>query len=135
SYDFPLPILGINYLNFEFLGRKDTQLALLFGGVLAAGNLQRPQLIGRRIDLNVDFFAIAAPGSDRLYVPEGEREGERLLTWPMSTGVNLGFQATSYQKLTGQFHFRFDGFVRDRTTDADYVTPSSTVTNGLGLLY
>lgn len=135
SYDFPLPIFGINYLNFEFLGRKDTQLALLFAGVLAAGNIQRPQLIGRKVDLNVDFFAIAAPGSDRFYVPEGEREGERLLTWPLSTGVNLGFQATSYQKVTGQYQFRFDGFVRDRTTDADYTTPSSTVTNGLGLLY
>lgn len=135
SYDFPLPILGINYLNFEFLGRKDTQLALLFGGVLAAGNVQRPQIIGRRIDLNVDFFAIAAPGSDRFYDPDGEQEEARLLTWPLSTGVNLGFQATSYQKLTAQYQFRFDGFVRDRTTADDYVTPSSTVTNGLGLLY
>src|SRR5690606_5472575 len=47
SYDFPLPMLGINYLNFEFMGRKDTQLAVLFAGVLAAGNLQRPQIIGR----------------------------------------------------------------------------------------
>lgn len=135
SYAFPLPILGLNYLNFEFLGRKDTQLALLFGGVLAAGNVQRPQLIGRRVDLNVDFFAIAAPASDRFYAPEGEREGARLLTWPLSTGINVGFQATSYQKITGQFQFRFDGFVRDRTTDADYTTPSSTVTNGLGMLY
>ncbi len=135
SYDYPLPIFGINYLNFEFLGRPDTQLALLFGGVLAAGNVQRPRIIGRRVDLNVDFFAIAVPGADRFYVPTGEREAERLLTWPLSTGINLGFQATSYQKLTGQYQFRFDGFVRDRTTDADYTTPSSTVTNGLGLLY
>lgn len=135
SYDFPLPMLGINYLNFEFMGRKDTQLAVLFAGVLAAGNLQRPQIIGRRVDLNVDFFAIAPPGSDRFYAPDGERRGERLLTWPLSTGINLGFQATSYQKITAQYQFRFDGYVRDRTTDEDYTTPTSTVTNGLGLLY
>lgn len=135
SYDFPLPMLGINYLNFEFMGRKDTQLAVLFAGVLAAGNLQRPQIIGRKVDLNVDFFAIAPPTSDRFYVPEGEREGERLLTWPLSTGINLGFQATSYQKITAQYQFRFDGYVRDRTTDEDFTTPTSTVTNGLGLLY
>src|SRR6185312_15231241 len=35
SYAFPLPILGINYLNFQYRGRQDTQLAILFAGVLA----------------------------------------------------------------------------------------------------
>ena len=35
SFGFPLPILGINYLDFEF-GSPDSQLALLFGGVLVA---------------------------------------------------------------------------------------------------
>ena len=43
SYAFPLPIFGINYLNFEFRG-PDSQLAILFAGVLAAGNIQRPKL-------------------------------------------------------------------------------------------
>ena len=33
SYAFPLPMFGINYLNFEF-GNPDTQLAILFAGVL-----------------------------------------------------------------------------------------------------
>jgi hypothetical protein len=28
--------------------------------------------------------------------------------------------------------FRFDGYVRDRTTSEVFITPSSTVTNGLG---
>ena len=46
SFDFPLPILGINYLDFEF-GSPDSQLALLFGGVLVLGNIQRPKLSGR----------------------------------------------------------------------------------------
>lgn len=135
SYDFPLPIIGINYLNFKFLGRSDTQLAVLFGGVLAAGNIQRPKLIANRIDASVDFFGIAPPASDRFYLPSGERQEERLLTWPLSSGLNLGYQFTSYQKLSAQYQFRFDGYVRDRTTGADYTTPSSTVTNGVGLLY
>ncbi len=64
SYGFPLPIFGINYLDFEF-GSPDTQLALLFGGVLAAGNIQRPKLGSTPLDASVDFFAIAAPSSDR----------------------------------------------------------------------
>ena len=132
SYSFPLPIFGINYLNFEFRGRQDTQLAVLFAGVLAAGNVQRPKIAGTPFDASVDFFAIAAPSSDRIYEAAGEREAERLLTWPLTTGFNLGWQYTPFQKVTGQYQFRFDGYVRDTTTDEGFRPPASTVTNGFG---
>jgi hypothetical protein len=135
GFAFPLPIGGINYLNFKFRGRPDTQVAVLFAGVLAAGNIQRPRAIANRIDASIDFFAIAPPSTDRVFGPGGEREDQSLLTWPLSTGLNLGWQATTYQRLSGQYLFRFDGYVRDSTTAADYVTPTSTVTNGAGLLY
>ena len=132
SFAFPLPIFGINYLDFEVRGRADTQFALLFGGVLAAGNLQRPKLAGTPLDASIDFFGIAAPASDRLHTADGEREAERVLTWPLSTGLNLGWQYTAFQKAAFQYQFRFDPFVRDRTTAESFVMPSSTVTNGFG---
>jgi hypothetical protein len=131
SYTFPLPIVGINYLNFEFRGRADTQLAVLFAGVLAAGNLQRPKLAGP-LDASIDFFAIAVPATDRLYDAAGEREEERLLTWPLTSGANLGWQYTAFQKLTAQYQFRFDGYARERTTSESFRVPASTITNGLG---
>jgi hypothetical protein len=131
SYAFPLPIAGINIIDFNF-GSPNTQLALLFGGVLGAGNIQRPKIGGSPLDASVDFFGIAVPSSDRLYGGSGEREGDRVLTWPLSTGLNLGWQYTPFQKITGQYQFRFDGFVRDRTTLDTFVVPSSTVTNGIG---
>ena len=64
--------------------------------------------------------------------PEGERADQRVLTWPLSTGVNLGWQYTAYQKAQFQYQFRFDAYVRDRTTSEDFVLPPSTITNGLG---
>lgn len=131
SYSFPLPIFGLNYLNFQFKS-PDAQLAILFAGVLAAGNIQRSNFGARNVDASVDFFAIAAPSSDRLYGPQGEDPAVRVLTWPLSTGANLGWQATPFQKVTLQYQFRFDGFVSDRTTAPDFVVPSSTVTNGIG---
>jgi len=131
SYQFPLPMFGIDYLNFQF-GSQDQQLAILFAGVLAAGNIQRSKIGNTHLDASVDFFAIAAPGSDRVYTPIGEAEGVRLLTWPLSTGFNLGWQATPFQKLGFQYQFRFDGYVRDRTTTETFGVPSSTVTNGFG---
>jgi hypothetical protein len=131
SYAFPLPIFGINYLDFEF-GNPDTQLALLFGGVLAAGNIQRPKLGSTPLDASVDFFAIAAPSSDRIYGVDGEREDERVLTWPLSSGVNLGWQYTAFQKAQFQYQFRYDAYVRDRTTSETFELPPSTITNGVG---
>jgi hypothetical protein len=134
SYGYPLPMFGINYLDFEFGGR-DSQLAVLFAGVLALGNLQRPKLAGTPLDGSVDFFAIAVPSSDRLYDASGEREAERVLTWPLSAGANLGYQFTSFQKVSAQYQFRFDGYLHDRTTADDYVPPSSTMTHGVGAAY
>jgi hypothetical protein len=131
SYAFPLPIFGINYLDFEF-GNPDTQLALLFAGVLAAGNIQRPKLGHTPLDASVDFFAIAAPSSDRVYGPAGERKDEAVLTWPLSTGLNLGWQYTAFQKALFQYAFRFDAYVRDRTTSESFTLPPSTITNGFG---
>ena len=130
SFNFPLPILGINYLDFEF-GSPDSQLALLFGGVLVLGNIQRPKLIGP-IDGSVDFFAIAVPGSDSIYDATGPRDEERLLTWPLSGGGNLGWQYSSYQKVQASYQVQFNGFLKDRTTSEDYVVPRSTITQGLG---
>jgi hypothetical protein len=134
SYDFPLPVVGLNYLDFDF-GGPDSQLALLFGGVLVLGNLQRPKLAGSALDGSLDFFAIAVPGNDRVYDTGGEREEERLLTWPLSTGANLGFQFTSFQKVSAQYQLRFDGYVRDRTTADDFIVPRSTTSHGVGLAY
>jgi hypothetical protein len=134
AFGFPLPIAGLNYIDFDF-GNKDTQLALLFGGVLALGNVQRAKLFGGRVDAGVDFFAIAVPGSDRLFDVGGEREAERVLTWPLSIGGNLGWQFTEFQKVGIQYVFRFDAYVHDRTTADDYRLPASTVTNGAGITY
>ena len=103
---------------FQF-GRPDTQLALLFAGVLVAGNVQRSHVGAKSVDANVDFFAIAAPSSDHVYGADGEDPKTRVLTWPLSTGFNLGWQATPYQKGTFQYQFRFDGYVKDRTTADD----------------
>jgi hypothetical protein len=134
SYDFPLPILGINYLDFNFLG-KDNQLALLFGGVLALANVQHPKILGPHVDASVDLFAIAVAVNDQVYDQAGELRGERLRDHPLSTGVNLGWQFTDFQKLTGSYQFRFDGYSADKLTLPGFVVPASTITNGFGLAY
>jgi len=134
SLDFPLPIFGINYLDFDFI-RRDTQLALLFGGVLALGNVQAPKLAGTALDASVDFFAIAVPVLDQEFDASGARSSERVRNIPFSTGVNLGWQATDFQKIGGGYQFRYDLYFADNETDPDFVAPSDTLTHGAGLTY
>ena len=135
SFAFPLPIVGINYLNFALGGRQDTQLAMLFAGVLAAVNVQRPKIGGTPFDASVDLFVIAVPSSDRIHDAQGERSDERVITWPETTGLNLGWQYTPFQKATFQYQLRFDGYHEDTTTADAFQVPSSTITNGVGGAY
>jgi hypothetical protein len=134
SYDYPLPIVGINYLDFEFLGKKQ-QLALLFGGVLALANVQHPKILGPKVDASLDLFAIAVPVNDQVYDTSGEIQGERLRDHPFSTGVNLGWQFTNFQKLTASYQFRYDHYSADDLTTPGFTVPDSTATNGVGLAY
>jgi hypothetical protein len=135
SFGFPLPIFGINYLNFAFRGDPNSQLAMLFAGVLAAINVQRPKIGHTPFDASLDLFGIAVPSSDRLYGPQGERAAERVITWPETTGLNLGWQATAFQKVSLQYQFRFDAYHKDTTTVDAFVVPTSTITNGIGGAY
>ena len=132
SYDFPLPLGGLNYLDFDFLG-PDSQLAVVFAGVLALVNVQRPKLIGDSVDGSVDLFAIAVPGSDRTYDAQGERPDERVNTIPFTTGANLGWRLGERLRLLGNYQFRYDWYFNDTTTAPGYQLPSSTATNGIGL--
>src|SRR5262249_17430414 len=77
SFDYPLPIAGLDILDFNFLNR-DMQLALLFGGVIAVGNIQKVGMWGRRVDASVDFFGLAVKSNDSVFDEQGERRGERV---------------------------------------------------------
>ena len=63
SFDRPLPIVGLDILDFNFLHRN-LQLALLFGGVIAFGNVQHANLWGGKFDASVDFFGLALKSND-----------------------------------------------------------------------
>jgi hypothetical protein len=134
SYDYPLPIVGLNYLNFEFPG-KNGQLAVLFAGVLALVNMQRPQILGPHVDLSFDLFAIAVTSRDKMFEQGGAIKGEELDTRPFSTGVNVGYQFTEFQKLTGHYQFRYDWFRRTSSTEAAFGVPTSTATNVFSVGY
>jgi hypothetical protein len=107
----------------------------VFGGVLAIANVQRPKLLGQHVDGSLDLFAIGVKSNDRTYDLDGELAGQRLTTLPFSTGVNLGWQVSQFQKITASYQFLFNAFSREDGTAPAFRVPVSTVTNGLGLSF
>jgi hypothetical protein len=135
SYDYPLPLVGIDYVNFNLLN-KGLQLGFIFSGVLGAGNLQKAKIHGSKFDASLDFYGIAVNSNDLVYDENGEQAGERLLTRNVSTGVNLGYQATDYQKITLGSHAQYDHFSADADhTSPDFVVPESGMTVNGGFNY
>ncbi|MEP7310447.1 MAG: hypothetical protein ABJA98_33505 [Acidobacteriota bacterium] len=134
SFDQPLPLGGLDVIDFNFLN-KDMQLALLFAGVFAAGNVQRANLWGGRFDASVDFFGLAVKSNDSLFDAQGEQAGQRVDRVPVSTGFNVGFQATAFQKLTAHYELKYDLYFRDEKTSQDFTIPASTGTHGVGAGY
>ena len=134
AFQFPLPIFGINYLSFDVKG-TGSQLALLFAGVFVAGNLQTPKIGRTPLDASVDFYGIAVPGTDQRYDAGGERVDERVLNIPMSTGLNLGYQFTPFQKVSFGYSLRYDWYFNAPDTAEDFVIPSRTATHGATLAY
>jgi hypothetical protein len=134
SFDYPLPIGGVNILDFNFLNRN-LQLALLYGGVIALGNVQHANLWGGRFDISGDFFGLALKANDDVFDAQGKRSGERVNRIPVALGLNVGYQVTPFQKITGHYEFKYDAYFRDPTTAPGFVVPSSTVTNGEGAGY
>jgi hypothetical protein len=134
SLDHPLPIGGLNILDFNFLNRN-LQLALLYGGVIAFGNIQHTNLWGGKFDASVDFFGLALKANDDLFDAQGKRSGERVNRIPAAVGFNVGYQITPFQKVTAHYEFKYDAYFRDATTAPGFVIPSSTGTNGEAVGY
>jgi len=134
AFDFPVPILGINYLNFDWLG-TNSQLAMLFGGVFIAGNVQKPRLGATPFDGSIDFYGIAVPATDKVFTAAGEDEDARVMSIPASTELNAGWQFTPFQKVTFGYQLLLNKYFAPPNPTGTFTIPTSTVTHGLGAGY
>ena len=72
SFAFPLPIFGINYLNFAFGGRRTRSSRCCSPACWRRSTSSGRSSAARRSTRSVDFFVIAVPSSDRVYDAAGE---------------------------------------------------------------
>jgi len=129
SFSYPIPILGINYMNFN-LGGKSRQLNVLFGGTMVTANYSDPSFLGTRMDLGANLVAVAFPFSNRVYRDGVELEPQRLKRWPLRFQVNAGFPLGTYFKYSSFLFMEYHHFARAKTTGEDFVLPRSSLILG-----
>ncbi|MGD2113511.1 MAG: hypothetical protein PVG07_00555 [Acidobacteriota bacterium] len=118
SLDYPLPLAGANYLDFDFR-ETGNQLNLFFGGALLTANYADPRLAGSRWDLGGDAFALAIPVTDSQYRDGVERPGEEVELRTGNVSVKVGRPLGNFVKLGAEYEVSYRGYeAGDDTADA-----------------
>ena len=130
SSDYPLPLLGVQYFDFDVWG-KQKQLTVFFGGALLFANYTDPALFGSRFDLGADVFGVAFPFVEQAYRNGVEIKSERIKHLYEFGQINLGRPIGPYLKASVGFYTQWDNFQRDKDTGPQFITPVDTLTNGV----
>ncbi len=126
SFSYPIPLLGINYMNFN-LGGKGRQLNAFLGGAMVTANYSDPSFLGTRMNLGVNLVAVAFPFSNRVYRDGVELEPQRMKRWPLRFQLNAGFPLGTYFKYSSFLIMEYHHFSRAKTTGEDFVVPRSSL--------
>jgi hypothetical protein len=131
AQDYPFPLLGLQYFNFDMWG-KNKQLSVFFAGALLFANYTDPALFGTRFDLGADVFGVAIPFTETNYRNGIEVRSERIKQLPESFQINMGHPFGPYFKASLILSTEWDNYQRDSDTGPQFVTPVDTFTNGVG---
>ena len=90
SFDYPLPLLGLYYIDLD-VAKKRKQLQGFFGGPILAGSYNDPNLFGTNVDLGVDVFANFVRGDDALW-DDGEKvDATTVKARSFAANLNVGY--------------------------------------------
>jgi hypothetical protein len=123
SYDYPLPLLGVYWVDLDASRRHD-QFQVLFGGVLLAASWNQPRLFGSPVDVGVDVFGIAIRGADAFYVNGEEDTSQRVKSRSFAAAFKAGIPLARHLKLTGTVSEAHRDFAADTDTSPEFVVPS-----------
>jgi hypothetical protein len=126
SQDFPLPLAGINWLNFDWRG-TGTQTNLFVAGPLVLANIATPSLRGSRWDLGADAFALVIAGTDSVYRGDQEASEEDIKSLRPNIDIALGRPIGNFFKLELQYSIGYNKFSRASNTAEEFVLPEDHI--------
>ncbi|MGB5814482.1 MAG: hypothetical protein WBH75_11345 [Thermoanaerobaculia bacterium] len=132
SFDFPLPLVGVDYFNLDF---KETgsQVNVFFGGVILNANWSDPEFFGSRFDAGADVFLLAVAGTDTQFRDGEETPEEDVDIRPAELDFTLGRPLGSFTKVNLTYSLGYTSFRRADDTAEDFLLPEDHFTNSVEL--
>jgi hypothetical protein len=132
SFDFPLPLVGIDYFNLDF---KETgsQVNVFFAGVILNANWSDPEFFGTRFDAGADLFLLAIAGTDTQFRDNEEIPGEDVDLRPAELDFTLGRPLGSFTKVNLTYRLGYTDYGRADDTAEDFQLPEDHFTNSIEL--
>ncbi len=126
SLDYPLPLAGANYLDFNYRGTGN-QLNLFFAGALATVNYADPRLAGSKWDLGGNAFLLAVPTTDKQYRDGVEQPGEEVEGRTGNVSIKVGRPLGNFVKLGAEYQASYRAYKTTSNTAASFEAPSDHV--------
>ena len=132
SQDYPLPLAGVNWLNFDFRG-TGAQTNLFFAGPLLIANLADPSFFGSKFDVGADVFALAIAGTDSVFRDDQEAPEEDVETNRPNIDLSVGRPFGNFFKLDLNYSIGYSRFSDADDTAEEFVVPEDHLSQSLGL--
>ncbi len=123
SFDYPLPLLGLYYLDLD-VAKKRHQLQGFWGGPIVAGSYNDPNLFGTNLDLGVDAFANFVRGDDTLWEDGDKVDATTVKRRSFAANLNVGYPVTRHLKATATLGGTWNDFAAGDDADPAFVVPS-----------
>lgn len=128
SVDYPLPAVGVDYLDFDFKG-TGAQVNAFFAGAFLAADIADPDFLGSRWNAGANLNGMFYKITDELY-RDGEVVPEEDVKRRWATlGLSIGRPLAKFLTLEAGYRARYQAFDRADDTAPDFVLPQDTITH------
>jgi hypothetical protein len=128
--DYPLPLLGVNYFNYNVRGR-DAQINAFLGGAVNLLTFTDPKLLGP-LDGTVEALLLAFTPTDTVYLRGEKREESNVDVGYQRVSAWVGAPIGNFLRLRGEYGFEYASHNRDEETFT-FVVPVDTPQHSLAL--
>lgn len=132
AQSYPLPLLGVYYIDLDFRKKKE-QVQVLFGGVLLGASWNDPTFLGSRFDAGLDVFGIAIKGDDKVLVDGDEQKPLTVKSLSEVVTFRTGTAVGRHLKLSASVGGTYRAFGTAKDTASDFTVPSNHLEMRYGL--
>lgn len=131
SLDFPLPLAGFNYFNYDWK-KTGTQINMLVAGAVNTLTVSKVNLLPK-VDGSLNAILFTIPMKD-LYYPSGvEDKSQRVKILRENGYASLGWRFNQFSKLSLNLGTAYYGFSRDSKTSDLFRLPEDHFDTSVGL--